>query len=219
MVFWAILFAVMAIGAIAAIIYQVVHKQNAVWPILMAIVFCSFSLACMNSYHNQQSATSSPAPSQHEAKSSDTDATDDEDSDTRDEEADASSDTDDTEASSSSSSATSSSSTTTSTPSASYSAPAASSSSSATSSSHYTPTGRGVTNNQRSGGGRNYAYKPVPQTGSSETVYVSASIPGRYHKDPNCRGLQRYGGVQTMTLSQAQAQGYRAFCAYERYGN
>lgn len=62
-----------------------------------------------------------------------------------------------------------------------------------------------------------YDYAPVPDTAQSETVYVSAAIPGRYHKDPNCRGLQRYGGAQAMTLAQAQAKGYQAFCAYERY--
>lgn len=123
--------------------------------------------------------------------------------------------------SSSSSSATVSSTTSSSTVTAASSSSqptAASSSTSSSATSSYTPTGRGATNNQRSGGGGNYDYKPVPSTGENETVYVSANIPGRYHKDPNCRGLQRYGGVQAMTLAQAQARGYTAFCAYERYG-
>lgn len=100
--------------------------------------------------------------------------------------------------------------------SSSYSAPASSSSSyrapSASSSSR-------VTNGYRSGGGRSYDYKPVPQTGQSETVYVSARIPGRYHKDPNCRGLTRYGGAQAVSLARAQQMGYSYFCAYERCGN
>ncbi|WP_155286334.1 hypothetical protein [Lacticaseibacillus zhaodongensis] len=78
----------------------------------------------------------------------------------------------------------------------------------------------GVTNNYRSGGGSSYAYKAVPNTADSETVYVSPQIPGRYHKDPNCRGLHKYGtSIQTMTLVQARAAGYVAFCAYERYGD
>jgi cytoskeletal protein RodZ len=75
-----------------------------------------------------------------------------------------------------------------------------------------------VTNGYHRGGGRSYAYKPVPQTGQTETVYVSAQIPGRYHKDPNCRGLARYGGAQAVSLARAQQMGYTAFCAYERYG-
>lgn len=75
-----------------------------------------------------------------------------------------------------------------------------------------------VTNGYHQGGGRSYAYKPVPQTGQTETVYVSAQIPGRYHKDPNCRGLARYGGAQAVSLARAQQMGYTAFCAYERYG-
>lgn len=66
---------------------------------------------------------------------------------------------------------------------------------------------------------RNYQYQPVPQTGQQETVYINAAIKGRYHKDPNCRGLQRFGGGTPMTLAQAQQQGYTAFCAYERYGD
>lgn len=64
-----------------------------------------------------------------------------------------------------------------------------------------------------------YQYQPVPETAQTETVYVNAAIPGRYHKDPSCRGLQRYGGGTPMPLSQAQQQGFVAFCAYERYGN
>lgn len=74
---------------------------------------------------------------------------------------------------------------------------------------------------QASSTAQNYAYQPVPQTGQQETVYINTAIPGRYHKDPNCRGLQRYGGGTAMTLAQAQAQaqGYSAFCAYERYGD
>jgi cytoskeletal protein RodZ len=134
------------------------------------------------------------------------DTTSDED-DTLDEDTDDTEETDTTSASSSSVVAASSSS---------YSAPAASSSSyrapSASSSSR-------VTNGYRTGGGRSYDYKPVPQTGQSETVYVSARIPGRYHKDPNCRGLQRYGGAQAVSLARAQQMGYSYFCAYERYGN
>lgn len=66
---------------------------------------------------------------------------------------------------------------------------------------------------------RSYAYAPAPATAAEETVYVSAAIPGRYHKDPNCRGLQRYGGAKAVTLSQARAQGFQAYCAYERYGS
>ncbi|WP_390406024.1 hypothetical protein [Lacticaseibacillus jixiensis] len=66
---------------------------------------------------------------------------------------------------------------------------------------------------------RNYQYQPVPQTGQQETVYINTAIKGRYHKDPNCRGLQRFGGGTPMTLAQAQQQGYTAFCAYERYGD
>lgn len=134
------------------------------------------------------------------------DTTSDED-DTLDEDTDDTEEADTTSASSSSVVADSSSS---------YSAPAASSSSyrapSASSSSR-------VTNGYRTGGGRSYDYKPVPQTGQSETVYVSARIPGRYHKDPNCRGLQRYGGAQAVSLARAQQMGYSYFCAYERYGN
>lgn len=134
------------------------------------------------------------------------DTTSDED-DTLDEDTDDTEEADTTSASSSSVVAASSSS---------YSAPAASSSSyrapSASSRSR-------VTNGYRTGGGRSYDYKPVPQTGQSETVYVSARIPGRYHKDPNCRGLQRYGGAQAVSLARAQQMGYSYFCAYERYGN
>jgi hypothetical protein len=77
----------------------------------------------------------------------------------------------------------------------------------------------GVTNGSRTGGGSSYAYKSVPSTAESEMVYVSPQIRGRYHKDPNCVGLLKYGStVQRMTLAQAQAAGYRAFCSYERYG-
>ncbi|WP_125572528.1 hypothetical protein [Lacticaseibacillus songhuajiangensis] len=134
------------------------------------------------------------------------DTTSDED-DTLDEDTDDTEEADTTSASSSSVVASSSSS---------YSAPAASSSSyrapSASSSSR-------VTNGYRTGGGRSYDYKPVPQTGQSETVYVSARIPGRYHKNPNCRGLQRYGAAQAVSLARAQQMGYSYFCAYERYGN
>ncbi len=91
------------------------------------------------------------------------------------------------------------------------------------SSSTYSSSSSTTTHNPgRSGantGRRNYEYKPVPSTADSETVYVNSRIPGRYHKDPNCRGLQRYGGGKAMTLTQAKQQGYVAFCAYERYGN
>jgi hypothetical protein len=77
----------------------------------------------------------------------------------------------------------------------------------------------GVTNGYRTGGGSSYEYKPVPSTTESEMVYVSPQIHGRYHKDPNCVGLLKYGStVQKMTLAQAQAAGYRAYCSYERYG-
>lgn len=68
-------------------------------------------------------------------------------------------------------------------------------------------------------GTRTYAYKPVQNTADSETVYVNSRIPGRYHKNLNCSGLQRYGGGTSMTLVQAKQQGYVAFCAYERYGS
>ncbi|WP_127848333.1 hypothetical protein [Lacticaseibacillus hulanensis] len=90
------------------------------------------------------------------------------------------------------------------------------------SSSSYSHTRETTHNPARAGsnsGSRHYAYKPVPHTGQSQTVYVNARIPGRYHKDPNCRGLQRYGGGTAMTLAQAQQQGYVALCTYERYDN
>lgn len=105
------------------------------------------------------------------------------------------------------------------------SAPAASSSrpvarSSSRTTTRYSTT-RGTTHNPaRAGsntGTRHYAYKPVPKTGDSQIVYVSANIPGRYHKDPHCRGLEQRGGRVAMTLAQARAKGYVAFCAYERY--
>ncbi|MCR1900667.1 hypothetical protein [Ligilactobacillus apodemi] len=62
-------------------------------------------------------------------------------------------------------------------------------------------------------------YQAPDPVENSQTVYVNASIPGRYHLDPNCRGLQRYGGGTAMTIEEAQNQGYHAECAYERYGN
>lgn len=74
------------------------------------------------------------------------------------------------------------------------------------------------TTQNQGGGGRWYEYQPVPQTSNEQMVYISANIPNRYHLDPNCTGLQRYGGAQAVTLSQAQAKGYPVFCAYERYG-
>ena len=63
-----------------------------------------------------------------------------------------------------------------------------------------------------------YDYQPVPVTPQEETVFVNSQIPMLFHKDANCRGLQRYGGGSAMTLSAAQQAGYVAFCAYERYG-
>jgi hypothetical protein len=66
-------------------------------------------------------------------------------------------------------------------------------------------------------GTRNYAYKPVPHTADSQTVYVNARIRGRYHKNPNCQGLRQNGGGTPMTFAQAKQQGYVALCTYERY--
>lgn len=134
--------------------------------------------------------------------STDTTSTED---DSLDEDTDATTEADDTSSSSSVVAASSSSYTAPVSSSSSYRAPSSSASSR-------------VTNGYHRGGGRSYAYKPVPQTGQTETVYVSAQIPGRYHKDPNCRGLARYGGAQAVSLARAQQMGYTAFCAYERYG-
>lgn len=64
-----------------------------------------------------------------------------------------------------------------------------------------------------------YAYQAPDPVQNTQTVYVNASIPGRYHLDPNCRGLQRHGGGTPMSLTEAQSQGYQVECAYERYGN
>ena len=64
-----------------------------------------------------------------------------------------------------------------------------------------------------------YAYQAPDPVQNTQTVYVNASIPGRYHLDPNCRGLQRHGGGTPMSLTEAQRQGYQVECAYERYGN
>lgn len=64
-----------------------------------------------------------------------------------------------------------------------------------------------------------YAYQAPDPVQNTQTVYVNASIPGRYHLDPNCRGLQRHGGGTAMSLTEAQSQGYQVECAYERYGN
>lgn len=64
-----------------------------------------------------------------------------------------------------------------------------------------------------------YAYQAPDPVQNTQTVYVNASIPGRYHLDPNCRGLQRHGGGMPMSLTEAQSQGYQVECAYERYGN
>lgn len=64
-----------------------------------------------------------------------------------------------------------------------------------------------------------YAYQAPDPVQNTQTVYVNTSIPGRYHLDPNCRGLQRHGGGMPMSLTEAQSQGYQVECAYERYGN
>lgn len=64
-----------------------------------------------------------------------------------------------------------------------------------------------------------YTYQAPDPVQNTQTVYVNASIPGRYHLDPNCRGLQRHGGGTAMTLTEAKSQGYQVECAYERYGN
>lgn len=64
-----------------------------------------------------------------------------------------------------------------------------------------------------------YAYQAPDPVQNTQTVYVNASIPGRYHLDPNCRGLQRHGGETPMSLTEAQRQGYQVEYAYERYGN
>lgn len=64
-----------------------------------------------------------------------------------------------------------------------------------------------------------YAYQPPHAVDSGQTVYVNSTIPGRYHLDPNCRGLNRYGGGTAMSLEEAKAQGYVAECTYERYGS
>lgn len=64
-----------------------------------------------------------------------------------------------------------------------------------------------------------YAYQAPDPVQNTQTVYVNASIPGRYHLDPNCRGLQCHGGGTPMSLTEAQSQGYQVECAYERYGN
>lgn len=57
-------------------------------------------------------------------------------------------------------------------------------------------------------GTRTYSYKPVPNTADSETVYVNSRIPSRYHKNPNCSGLQRYGG-HIDDVGSGQAAGIR----------
>lgn len=64
-----------------------------------------------------------------------------------------------------------------------------------------------------------YAYQPPHAVNSGQTVYVNSAISGRYHLDPNCRGLNRYGGGTAMSLEEAKAQGYVAECTYERYGS
>lgn len=226
MAFWAVLFAILAIIMITITIFQHIHGANIVWPSLATILLIMFAVVCTTSYFGRTADNTPVTSAKHAAKSSSTD-TDDEEADASSDDSSASSSSDaDTSKSSSSQTSTSSSAAssstassatkTASTSSSSYSA--AASSTTAASSNNRATNGRGVTNNQQSGGGRHYAYKPVPQTGANEIVYVSANIPGRYHKDPNCPGLKRYGAVQSMTLAQAQARGYRAFCAIERYG-
>lgn len=64
-----------------------------------------------------------------------------------------------------------------------------------------------------------YDYQPPHAVNSGQTVYVNSAIFGRYHLDPNCRGLNRYGGGTAMSLEEAKAQGYVAECTYERYGS
>lgn len=63
-----------------------------------------------------------------------------------------------------------------------------------------------------------YAYQPPHAVTSEQIVYVNPTISGRYHLDPNCRGLTRHGGGTAMSLEEAKAQGYVAECTYERYG-
>ncbi len=50
--------------------------------------------------------------------------------------------------------------------------------------------------------------------GDNRTVYVTPSG-SRYHFDPHCRGLRSAKSVETMTLSQAQADGY-TLCKFEQ---
>jgi len=223
MAFWAILFAILAITMVAVTIFQHIHGAKIVWPSVATILLIMFAVVCTTSYYGRTADNAPVTSAKHVAKSSNTDTDDEEADASSDDTSSSSASADNTSSSqtSTSSSATSSSTASSSTKTASASSSskaAATSSTPAASSSSHTTTGRGVTNNQQSGGGRHYAYKPVPQTGANEIVYVSANVPGRYHKNPNCPGLKRYGAVQSMTLAQAQARGYRAFCAIERYG-
>lgn len=64
-----------------------------------------------------------------------------------------------------------------------------------------------------------YEYQPPHEVTNSQTVYINTSIPNRYHLDPNCKGLIRYGGGTAVSLEEAKAQGYVVECKYERYGN
>ncbi|KRL86975.1 DNA-entry nuclease [Lacticaseibacillus pantheris DSM 15945 = JCM 12539 = NBRC 106106] len=50
--------------------------------------------------------------------------------------------------------------------------------------------------------------------GDNRTVYVTPTGK-KYHFDPNCRGLRTAKSVETMTLSQAEADGY-TLCAWEQ---
>lgn len=217
------LFGFILLVGFVAFVVRAVSKNRETWPaVIFGLVMLILYLGIGTSSGVWNTASGADYASESSIDDDDEDLDDDSDDETYDDE-DEDTDTDDTEDDTSSSVAESTTddvveSSSSSDTASSSRTPVASSSSTyvaASSSSSSTQ----VTNGYRTGGGRSYAYKPVPQTGQSETVYISANIRGRYHKDPNCRGLQRYGGAQTVSLARAQQMDYTAFCAYERYGS